>query len=80
MSIAYSHEVPHPGLLTQTRGRRTDIDQLKLVPVGAEGLRTLIAGYIASGLSKFVIRPLAPVRSWPEEARWLSDAVLDMQK
>ena len=80
MSIAYSHEVPHPGLLTQTRGRRTDIDQLELVPVGAEALRTLIAGYIDSGLSKFVIRPLAPVRSWPEEARWLSDAVLDMQK
>jgi len=79
MSIGYAHDVPDPGLLTQTRGRRTDIDQLELVPVGADGLRAFIAGYIEAGLSKFVVRPLGPVRSWGEEARWLSDAILDLQ-
>jgi probable F420-dependent oxidoreductase len=79
MSIGYAHDVPDPGLLTQTRGRRTDIDQLELVPVGPDGLRAFIAGYIEAGLSKFVVRPLGPVRSWGEEARWLSDAILDLQ-
>lgn len=79
MSIAYAHDVPDPGLLTQMRGRRTDIDQLELVPVGADGLRAFIVGYIEAGLSKFVVRPLEPVGSWADEARWLSDAILDLQ-
>jgi probable F420-dependent oxidoreductase len=79
MSIAYARDAPEPALLTRTRGRRTDIDQLELVPVGASGLRSFVSGYADAGLSKFVVRPLAPVRSWSEEARWLSDAILDLQ-
>jgi probable F420-dependent oxidoreductase len=79
MSIGYARAEPDRALLVQPRGRRTDIDQLELVPVGAEGLRAFIAGYIEAGLSKFVVRPLEPVRSWSEEARWLSDAILDLQ-
>jgi probable F420-dependent oxidoreductase len=79
MSIAYARTTPDPQLLTAGRGRRTDIDQLELVPVGAQALRCFIAGYIEAGLSKFVIRPLAPVASWADEAQWLRDAILDLQ-
>ena len=79
MSIAYAHAEPDAALLHQSRGRRTDIDQLELVPVGADGLRAFIAGYIEAGLSKFVVRPLEPVGSWAQEARWLGDAILDLQ-
>ena len=79
MSIAYARDAPDPGVLTGIRGRRTDIDQLALVPVGADGLRAFIAGYTEAGLSKFVVRPLEPVDSWADEARWLSHAILDLQ-
>lgn len=57
-------------------------DLSELVPVGAPGLRRLVADLVASGLSKFVVRPLAPVPSaqaWSEELAWLADAVLDLQ-
>jgi hypothetical protein len=49
------------------------------VPVGRTELRDFIAGYVEAGLSKFVVRPLAPVASWAEEATWLADAILDLQ-
>ena len=79
MSIAYAHAEPDAAPLHRAGGRRTDIDQLELVPVGADGLRAFIAGYIEAGLSKFVVRPLEPVGSWAQEARWLGDAILDLQ-
>jgi hypothetical protein len=61
------------------RTRRTDTDPLQLLPVGAQGLRALIARYVEAGLSKFVLRPAASVASWPQEVEWLSEAVLDLQ-
>jgi hypothetical protein len=60
-------------------GRRADIDPLALMPIGAEGLRTSISGYIEAGLSKFVIRPFDVVPSWSQEGQWLSEAILDLQ-
>ena len=49
------------------------------VPVGAAALRALIGRLIDAGLSKFVVRPVAPTTSWPDELGWLADAVLDLQ-
>jgi hypothetical protein len=34
---------------------------------------------VDAGLSKFVVRPLAPIASWADEAHWLGDAILDLQ-
>lgn len=59
-------------LLRPLAARRPDVDSLAFVPVGRAGLRDFIAGYVEPGLSKFVVRPLAPVTSWAEEARWLA--------
>jgi probable F420-dependent oxidoreductase len=79
LSIAYARTAPAPALLQGLSARRSDIDPLAILPVGAPGLRSLIEGYIDAGLSKFVIRPAASVASWPEESEWLGGAILDLQ-
>ena len=79
MSIPYVRVAPGPDLLAPLAARRPDADPLAFVPVGRPGLRDFIGGYIDAGLSKFVIRPLATVDAWAEEAPWLADAILDLQ-
>jgi alkanesulfonate monooxygenase SsuD/methylene tetrahydromethanopterin reductase-like flavin-dependent oxidoreductase (luciferase family) len=49
------------------------------VPVGAEALRALIEELIDEGLSKFVLRSVAPVASWPNELDWLATVLFDLQ-
>ena len=49
-----------PGsLLESVRRRRPDADPSSLVPAGWDGARRMIEGYVAAGLSKFVLRPVA---------------------
>jgi probable F420-dependent oxidoreductase len=79
MSIAYARTPPDPKALSALAARRPDVDPLSLVPVGEQELRSFLHGYIEAGLSKFVVRPLARVQSWPDEADWLSKAILDLQ-
>jgi probable F420-dependent oxidoreductase len=54
-------------------------DLNELVPVGRHALRLLVRRLIDQGLSKFAVRPIAPVESWPDELEWLAGAVLDLQ-
>jgi probable F420-dependent oxidoreductase len=79
LSIAYARGDPEPEALKAVSARRADVDPLALLSVGADGLRASIEGYIDAGLSKFVVRPIAPVESWEDEARWLADAILQLQ-
>ncbi|MBV8999268.1 MAG: LLM class flavin-dependent oxidoreductase, partial [Solirubrobacterales bacterium] len=79
MSIPYARVDPEAELLAPLAARRPDVDPLAVVPVARTGLRDFIEGYVDVGLSKFVVRPLAPVASWSEEAAWLGDAILDLQ-
>jgi probable F420-dependent oxidoreductase len=79
MSIPYARVTPAAELLTPLATRRPEVDPLAFVPVGRAGLSDFIGDYVDAGLSKFVIRPLAPVASWAEEAAWLADAILDLQ-
>lgn len=79
MSIPYARTPPGAELLRPLAARHPDADPRAFVPVGRTGLRDFIAGYVEAGLSKFVVRPLAPVASWAEEATWLADAILDLQ-
>ena len=44
LSIPYARTPPPPEQIRRTVGRRTDIDPLALLPIGAAGLRTLISG------------------------------------
>jgi probable F420-dependent oxidoreductase len=79
LSIPYARMRPEPDLLRGLSARRPDIDPLALLPVGKAGLRSFIRDCIEAGLSKFVVRPVASVESWVDEAEWLADAVLDLQ-
>ena len=79
MSIPYARTPPGAELLRPLAARRPDADPRAFVAVGRTGLRDFIAGYVEAGLSKFVVRPLAPVASWAQEATWLADAILDLQ-
>lgn len=79
MSIPYARVAPAPELLVPLGTRRPEVDPLAFVPVGRDGLRDFIERYVNAGLSKFVVRPLAPVGSWTEEAAWLADTILDLQ-
>jgi probable F420-dependent oxidoreductase len=79
MSIPYARAIPEADLLAPLAARRPDVDPLAFVPIGRAGLHNLIEGYVDASLSKFVVRPLAPVASWAEEAAWLGEAILDLQ-
>jgi hypothetical protein len=50
-----------------------------LAPVGSAGLRDLIAQLTDQGLSKFVVRSVGPITSWPDELDWLAGTLLDLQ-
>ncbi len=62
-------------LSTRSRGR----DPVEMVPVGMAALRRLIERFLAVGFSKFVVRPMAAVASWPAELDELFNAVGDLQ-
>jgi probable F420-dependent oxidoreductase len=79
LSIPYARGEAPADALAAVAARRGDIDPRELLPEGAAGLRDFVSGCIASGLSKFVVRPAEPVASWAEEADWLADAILDLQ-
>ena len=79
MSVPYARVAPDAELLGPLAARRPDVDPLAFVPVGRAGVREFVERYVDAGLSKFVVRPIAPVASWDEEAAWLGDAILDLQ-
>jgi probable F420-dependent oxidoreductase len=58
---------------------QSDEDLTEMIPVGAQALRDLFRRLVDRGLSKFVVRPIAPVDSWSDELAWLADTLLDLQ-
>lgn len=75
LSIGYARhasDVDRVTVRTSTSGHAS-------VPVGDVQLRALIGELIDQGLSKFVLRSVAPVISWPDELDWLAATVLDLQ-
>lgn len=78
LSIGYARE---RGDLERTIPirRRPAVDLAEVVPIGRDALRNLIGDLVEAGLSKFVVRRIAPVVSWEDELAWLADALLDLQ-
>jgi alkanesulfonate monooxygenase SsuD/methylene tetrahydromethanopterin reductase-like flavin-dependent oxidoreductase (luciferase family) len=76
LSIGYAREIAD---LERATSLRTSSTAKVSIPVGVRPLRALIAELIDQGLSKFVLRPVAPVLWWPDELNWLADVVLDLQ-
>jgi probable F420-dependent oxidoreductase len=62
-------------LAKRARGRPLET----IVPVGLDGLRRMLEGYLEVGFSKFLVRPLAPPESWRSELETLAGAVGDLQ-
>ncbi|HEY0812256.1 MAG TPA: LLM class flavin-dependent oxidoreductase [Pseudonocardia sp.] len=84
LSIAYSHEPLDDGQLAGLAARNRGVDPRTLFPVGYPALRELLQSYIDVGMSKFVLRPPAPVRpddptAWQDELAGLAAAVTDLQ-
>src|SRR6185369_9002224 len=76
LTIIYARDAIGPDELQALRGRRDDDGPPSWLPIGAAALRSAVEGYVAAGLSKFVLLPIQPVGSWTDEAAWLTDAVL----
>ena len=61
------------------RRRRADIDPAMLVADGWAGARDLIAGFTDAGLSKFVVRPVAPTSSLEDFVTGLAEELMPLQ-
>ena len=77
VSLGYARAAIDPAtarIMTARRPRALD-----LTPVGLPALRQLIERFIGVGVSKFVVRPVAPPASWRAELEALSAAVGHLQ-
>ncbi|ABD09753.1 hypothetical protein CcI156_11655 [Frankia sp. CcI156] len=48
------------------RRRYPQVDPERLLPVGWDAARSLIAEYLAAGMSKFVVHPVTTPGGWPD--------------
>ncbi|MCU1363963.1 MAG: putative oxidoreductase [Acidimicrobiaceae bacterium] len=76
LSIPYARRASD---LERTPPQRTSTVSQVSVPIGRRALRALIGQLIEQGLSKFVLRSVAPALWRPDELNWLADVVLDLQ-
>lgn len=84
LSVGYARDpadIEKAARLRPIRPRRPEnaADVSELLPVGARALRGLIGQLVDQGLSKFVVRPVAPSGDWERELEWLAETVLDLQ-
>jgi len=75
ISLAVATEGIPAALIATVRERRPDADPASLVAASWPDARRMIEAYVAQGLSKFVIRPAAPL---PSADRFLSRFVTEM--
>jgi probable F420-dependent oxidoreductase len=66
---------PPAALVRRARGRPL----AEIIPVGLDGLRTLLESFLDVGFSKFIVRPLSPPPDWRPELDALAAAVGDLQ-
>jgi probable F420-dependent oxidoreductase len=79
VSIAYAQGALTPGMIRALAATRRGVDPEKVVPVGIDGLRSMLERFCAAGFSKFVVRPMASPDSWKGELEELANGVLDLQ-
>jgi probable F420-dependent oxidoreductase len=79
VSIAYARGPLSPGQARALGAVRRGVDPEQVVPVGVDGLRSMLEAFLAVGFSKFVVRPLETPGSWSAELESLARGVLDLQ-
>jgi probable F420-dependent oxidoreductase len=78
MSIAFARQAED--LERAPRLRRPGAASVApFVPVGSAQLRALVERLIEGGLSKFVVRPVAPGETWADDVGFMAEALLDLQ-
>ncbi len=79
VSVAYAARPLEAKVIRALSANRRGVDPELVVPVGIDGLRSLLEGFLAVGFSKFVVRPLETPDSWRAQLEALADGVLDLQ-
>jgi probable F420-dependent oxidoreductase len=76
VSIGYASAPLSPRIKQAMGSLRPGIDPEQVVPVGVDGLRSMLEQFLAVGFSKFVVRPIEPVEN-PDSLRSELDALAD---
>jgi probable F420-dependent oxidoreductase len=81
VSLAYAPEgtdvaaLASSPLARRARGRPLEA----IIPVGRQGLRSMLEQFLEVGFSKFIVRPMTPPGDWRAELEHLAGAVGDLQ-
>jgi probable F420-dependent oxidoreductase len=65
--VLYTHDEPPPQFFDIVKSRNPDVDPTQLVARGWPGVRALCEQFVAVGISKLVLVPLAEPKDWDEE-------------
>jgi hypothetical protein len=79
ISLAYARQPLDDRLIRLLASTRRGVDPVQVVPVGIDGLRSMLERFLEVGFSKFVVRPLETPDSWRAELERLAAGVLDLQ-
>jgi probable F420-dependent oxidoreductase len=79
VSIAYASRPLGQKTIRAISSSRRGVDPEQVIPVGIDGLRSMLEGFLDVGFSKFVIRPMENPGSWRTELEALAEGVLDLQ-
>lgn len=79
ISLMYARNPVDPTTIAEMRRRHPQADPADLLPVGADALRAVVARFVASGISKFVIRPVGPHATDRPHLEDLAEVVRELQ-
>jgi probable F420-dependent oxidoreductase len=79
VSIAYARHPLSAGMRRAVVATRRGVDPDRVIPVGIDGLRSMLERFCAVGFSKFVVRPMESPESWRGELEALAEGVLGLQ-
>jgi len=79
ISLAIAFGAIPPTLEAAVRRRRADIDPAALIARGWAGARDLISAFVDAGLSKFVVRPAAPLESFEDFVAGFTQELMPLQ-
>jgi probable F420-dependent oxidoreductase len=79
ISLAYARQPLDDRIIRLLASNRKGVDPVQVVPIGIDGLRSMLERFLEVGFSKFVVRPLETPDSWRAELERLADGVLDLQ-
>jgi probable F420-dependent oxidoreductase len=77
--VIYTHDEPPPQFVDLIKTRNPDADPSELVAHGWPGVRTLCERFVAVGISKLVLVPLAEPKDWDDELHTGAAEVLGIQ-